>query len=114
MSDSILNTIKKPLGLDPEYTAFDDDIKMHINSIIWKLRQLGVGVNDFVVTGPTETWEDYLGEDERKMEIVKSFIWMSVRLMFDPPTNASLYAKYDEMIKEYESRIVYDVDPRYE
>lgn len=85
MSDSILNTIKKPLGLAEDYTVFDHDIIMHINTVIWELRELGVGTNDFNITGvPTETWEDYLGEDEKRLAVVKTFIYLSVKMLFDP------------------------------
>jgi hypothetical protein len=114
MSESILNTIKKPLGLAEDYNVFDPDIIMHINTVIWELRELGVGNNDFNITGSTETWEDYLGEDEARLAVVKTFIFLSVKILFDPPSNASLYGKYTETLEEYKSRILYDVDPRYE
>lgn len=114
MNESILATIKKLLGLERDYTAFDEDVIVHINSIIWKIRQLGCGIDDFQITGYNETWSDYLGEDYPRMPIVKTFIYMNVRLLFDPPTNASLYSQYTETIKEMESRIIYECDPRYE
>lgn len=115
MNDSILITIKKLLGLDADYHVFDPDIIVHINSSFWRLRQLGVGQDNFSITDETATWSDYLGEDIDKMEIVKSWIWMNVRLLFDPPTNnASLLGKYQEQLEKYESLIVYECDPHYE
>lgn len=115
MNDSILITIKKLLGLSEDYHAFDTDVIVHINSSFWRLRQLGVGRDNFKITGPDETWSDYLGEDIGKMEIVKSWIWMNVRLLFDPPTNnASLLGKYQEQLEKYESLIIYECDPRWE
>lgn len=115
MNDSILNTIKKLLGLAEDYTAFDTDVIVHINSTLWRLRQLGVGRDNYKIEGETETWADYLGEDISKMEVIKTYIYLSVRLLFDPPTNnASLFAQYKEQMEKYESLIVYECDPHYE
>lgn len=113
--DSILKCIKKQLNLEADYTPFDPEIIVHINSSFWRLRQLGVGTDNFSITGYNETWTDYLGEDAGKMEIVKTWIWMNVRLLFDPPTNnASLFNAYKEQLEKYESLIVYECDPHYE
>lgn len=113
--ESILKCIKKLLGLEESYTVFDPDVIVHINSSFWRLRQLGVGTDNFSITGYTETWSDYLGEDVGKMEVVKTWIWMNVRLLFDPPTNnASLFNAYKEQLEKYESLIVYECDPHYE
>lgn len=115
MNDSILNTIKKLLGLDTVYTVFDTDVISGINTSIWRLRQLGVGQDNFVVTDATATWNDYLGEDVNKMEVVKTFIYLSTRLLFDPPTNnASLFNSYQQQLEKYESLIIYECDPHYE
>jgi hypothetical protein len=113
--DSILLTTKKLLNLTPDCTAFDQEIIVHINSSFWRFRQLGVRQDNFSITDETATWSDYFGEDDGKMEIVKSWIWMNVRLLFDPPTNnASLLGKYQEQLEKYESLIVYECDPHYE
>ena len=113
--NSILNDIKKLLGLDPEYKVFDTDVIIHINSAFWRLRQLGVGVDNFTISGASETWDNYLGEDMSKMEVVKTFIYLYVRLLFDPPTNnASLFNAYQQQLEKYESLIVYEADPHYE
>ena len=114
-TDSILLTIKKLLGLDSEYDVFDQDIIIHINSSFWRLRQLGCGKDNFSITGDSETWADYLGEDINSMEVVKTFIYLNVRLLFDPPTNnASLFNAYKEQLEKYESLIIYECDPKYE
>ena len=115
LTDSILITIKKLLGLDAEYDVFDTDVIVHINSAFWRLRQLGVGIDNFLITGDTETWADYLGEDIDKMKVVETYIYLFVRLLFDPPTNnASLFNAYQQQLEKYESLIVYECDPHYE
>lgn len=114
-TDSILNTIKKLLMISEDDTVFDTDIIVHINSTFWRLRQLGVGVDNFSITGASETWSDYLGEDIDKMRVVETFTYLNVRLLFDPPTNnASLFNSYQQQLEKYESLIIYECDPHYE
>lgn len=108
MTDSILNSIKKVLGLDPDYTVFDLDIVMHINTIIATLTQLGVGPKTgFAVTGPDETWSDFLGGptvDPRQLQ-VQTYIYLRVRFLFDPPDGRYSIASYEAQLKEFEWRI---------
>ena len=114
-SNSILNDVKKLNNLAPDYNVFDTDIIMHTNSALWRLRQLGVGANDFTITGEAETWTDFLGEDESKMAAAKSYVALYVRLLFDPPTNnASLFNAMNQQIEKYELLLVYEADPHYE
>lgn len=115
ISDSILRSIKKLLMVFDDDTVFDTDIIIHINSAFWRLRQLGAGNNDFVITGANETWADYLGEDVNKMRVVVTYVYLYVRLLFDPPTNnASLFNSYQQQLEKYESLIIYECDPHYE
>lgn len=107
--ESILNTIKKLLGLDAEYTQFDTDIIVFINSVFGTLYQLGVG-KPFSITSAEETWSDYL-EDVSKLEMIKSYMYMKVRLAFDPPTGGLLDA-LKEQAAELEWRINVMVDPK--
>lgn len=109
--DSILTSIKKLLGIDVAYTHFDDDIIMHINSVFFTLHQLGVGEVPFVIESDSETWDDFLSNTNVSLEVVKSYIYLKVRLLFDPPTNSALLNSMNEMIKEYEWRINVAVDP---
>ena len=89
--DSILQSIKKLLGLDENYDAFDDDVMMHINSVLMILTQLGVGPkNGFSITGEEETWGDYLGEDISKLSAVKTYVYLKVKTMFDPTSSSVL------------------------
>lgn len=108
--DSILNTIKKLLGLDASYTAFDTDVIIGINSAFSTLHQLGVGpASGFAITGATEKWDDYL-DDYGTLENVKQYIYLKTRYVFDPPTGGVLTAM-DAVIKELEWRINVAVDP---
>ena len=102
--DSILITIKKMLGIDPDYDVFDPEICVFINSAFMKLEQLGLGTSGFHITGKDEIWDDAI-TDIYKFESVKTFIYLTVRLAFDPPSNSSLYKAFEEMIKELEWRL---------
>lgn len=106
MSDnSILNGTKKILGIDAEYDVFDLDIITHINSVFSTLEQLGIGPDGgFMIEGDEETWDQFLGEDKR-LNAVKSYTYLRVRLLFDPPTNSFLVTSLDEQRKELEWRL---------
>lgn len=112
MEESIFESIKSLLGPDASYDVFDQDILIQINTAIAVLTQLGVGpVNGFVVTGPDETWEDLIGSDKTELHMVKTYIYMKVKIAFDPPTNSSVLAAYQEACREYEWRLNVAVDP---
>ncbi len=107
---SILTSIKKLLGITAEYTDFDDDIIMHINSVFMILKQLGVGPKEgFSITGDTEEWTDFLPNGD--VNLVKSYIYLKVRLMFDPPINASLVESINRQIAEFEWRLNVEIEP---
>lgn len=98
--ESILDSTKKVLGIDPAYTAFDVDIIMHINSTFSKLHQFGVGpVNGFMIEDKTATWDDFLGTGgDPALNMVKSFMYLSVRLLFDlPPTSYAIEAAQSQI-----------------
>lgn len=102
--ESILTSIKKLLGISEEYDHFDQDIIMHINSVFMILRQMGVGPSrGFSICDDTAEWTDYLPNIE-EIEAVKTYIYMKVRLVFDPPTGGVL-EMYKECIKEFEWRL---------
>ena len=89
MNDSILNSIKKLLGIDSTYKNFDTDIIMHINSVFVILNQIGFGPeNSFTISGDETTWEEYC--DEGMIETAKTYVYLRVRLLFDPPTNGAV------------------------
>lgn len=111
MDDSILNTIKAMLGPDSAYDVFDTDIIIHINMALSTLAQLGVGPKKgFRITGATESWSDFLGEDE-DLEGVKTYIYCKVKMLFDPPSNSFVMKSMEDTCKELEWRLNVAVDP---
>lgn len=103
--DSILTSIKKLLGIDESYEIFDPDIIMHINSVFMVLRQMGVGPpSGFTISDDSAVWTDYIPDIE-KIEAVKTYIYMKVRLVFDPPTSSALLDALKQSIQEYEWRL---------
>lgn len=110
MDDSILDSIKKILGMPPAYDAFDTDLVIHINSVFGILAQLGVGPEGgFSISDNTTLWKAYLG-DSKDLEMVKSYIALKVRLVFDPPTIGAVMDAMKEQIREYEWRLNVQVD----
>ena len=103
--DSILQSIKKLLGPAEDYSHFDADIILHINSAFAALHQLGVGPEEgFTIQDAGATWQDYLG-DEKRLELVKTYVYLKVRLLFDPPTMGSVMEAAKEALRETEWRI---------
>lgn len=111
--DSILLTIKQLLGgLDPTYESeFDLDVITNINSSLATLTQVGVGPDEgFEITDETTTWADYIGNDKR-LNFIKQFIYLDVKLMFDPPQLSFVGSSLKEKRDEYLWRINVQVDP---
>lgn len=105
MIDSILTSVKKVLGLTEDYTAFDEDILMHINSVFSTLNQLGIGPeNGFEIEDDAPTWDAFIGGDKR-FNFVKTYIVLKVRVLFDPPTTGYHMEAAKEQIAQYEWRI---------
>lgn len=105
MNDSILTSIKKLLGITEDYSQFDADIIMHINSVFSTLMQIGIGPKSgFSITGEQETWNDFIG-DNKKQQSVISYVYLKVRLLFDPPSSSVLVSAINEQIKEFEWRL---------
>ena len=103
--DSILTSIKKLLGISEDVDNFDTDIIIHINSVLMILNQLGVGpAEGFSISDKTEKWIDFIPNDS-SIEAVKSYVYLKVRLMFDPPTSAAAIESINKLISEYEWRI---------
>jgi hypothetical protein len=105
MTNSILTSVKKTLGIAADYTAFDEDIIMHINSVFSTLQQLGVGPdNGFQISDAAAGWSDLLGTDPR-LNNVKTYTYMRVRLMFDPPATSYLISSMQKQVEELEWRM---------
>lgn len=106
VSDSILNSIKSNLGIDKDDTTFDTDIIMHINSVFTILTQIGVGpTNGFEIVDKDDSWSDFIDENNTLFNSIKSYMYMKVKLVFDPPPNSFVIASYEQMIKEFEWRL---------
>lgn len=109
VEDSILLSIKKLLGMDPiEFTQYDTDLIIHINTIIEFLNQLGVDIPEgFKINDENALWSDYLNKPEYNniKDSIKNYIYLRVRLIFDPSTNSSLLNSINDTIKELEWRI---------
>ena len=106
MVSSILDTIKKLLGIASSDTSFDTDIIIHINSAIASLRQLGVGpAEGYSIKSKTDMWTSYLTTTPELFESVKTYIYLKVRLAFDPPSSAAVLEAFKQMISEYEWRL---------
>ena len=103
--ESILTSVKKDLGIDKDDRAFDPDIIRRINSAFMVLMQLGVGPKGgFRVTSELDTWDKFLN-GRTDLESVKDYVFMKVRLVFDPPTNAALLEALKQEIAELEYRL---------
>lgn len=103
--DSILNSIKKLIGIHEDDESFDVDIIMHINSVFTVLNQLGVGPsNGFKIVDKEDTWDDYLS-DENKIELVKSYMYLKIKLIFDPPASSAVIESINNQINEFEWRL---------
>ena len=112
MSESILISIKKLLGIAAEYDNFDQDIIMHINSVFLILRQLGVGPEDgYRIEGETNTWTEFI-EDAMYLDTVKSYIYLKVKQLFDPPTNPTVTEANKQLMNELEWRINADAESK--
>lgn len=100
MIESILDSTKKILGIDPEYTEFDLDVMTHINSVFATLHQIGIGpVNGYRIDDNTAVWSEFFDDD--RMNSIKSYVYLRVRMLFDPPTTSfhqeALKKEYQEM-----------------
>ncbi len=108
--ESILNSIKHQLGIAEDYDAFDVEVIQCINSVLATLNQVGLGPKEgFFISNVNTTWTELLG-DRKDLEFVKLYIYLKVRLMFDPPQNSTLLSSFDNQAKELEWRINVAVD----
>lgn len=110
METSILTSIKKMLGVAEDYTEFDEDIITHINSVFLNLTQLGVGSEEgFMIEDDTAAWEDFI-DDSIQLQAVKTYMYLKVKLLFDPPLSSSVTESFTRMIAELEWRLNVAVD----
>ena len=109
--DSILTSIKKLLGIAEDYEHFDQDLIIHINSVLSVLTQLGVGTSEgFSIEDENATWNDFIPEDKR-LSSIRSYVYMKVKLLFDPPLSSSVMESMNRMISEFEWRLNVAAEP---
>ena len=109
--DSILTSIKKLLGIAEDYEHFDQDLIIHINSVLSVLTQLGVGPSEgFSIEDENATWKDFIPEDKR-LSSIRSYVYMKVKLLFDPPLSSSVMESMNRMISEFEWRLNVAAEP---
>lgn len=108
--NSILISIKKMLGIDETYLAFDTDIIININTALMALQQIGVGPDDgLMILGTDEEWGDLLTND-KKVEAAKTYIYLKVKLVFDPPTSSFVVESINKQLDELAWRLMIQTD----
>lgn len=106
ITDSILTSIKKMLGITEECTDFDADLIIQINSVLMILTQIGVGPSEgFFIEDKEDFWDDFLEDDIEQLEAVKTFVYLKVRLIFDPPSSSAVAESFNRTISELEWRL---------
>lgn len=107
--ESILTSIKKLLGISEEYENFDTDIRIHINTVFGILQQFGIGPTEgFFIEDKTMIWYDFTMDP--KLEMIKTYVYLKVRLMFDPPASSVLVESINNTIKELEFRMMLEAE----
>lgn len=110
--ESILTSVKKMLGIAEDYEHFDTDIIIHINSVFSVLCQLGVGPEGgYQITDKSQNWSDFIPDGDPRLNMVKSYMYAKVRMIFDPPSSGSVSEAMNNTIKELEFRLNVQVDP---
>lgn len=109
-TNSILDSVKKMIGPSVEYTVFDDDLIMHINSVFNVLKQLGVGPEEgYSISSNEDLWTDFMPEGP-KLNMIKTYMYAKVRLIFDPPQNGTITQALKDVVSEYEFRALIDAE----
>ena len=104
-SDSILNTVKDLIGTSLEDDSFDQEIMVHINAVFLTLQQLGVGPKEgFAIFDSESIWSEFIPDGTLQNQI-KSYMYLKVKLLFDPPTNSTAVESFQRIANEYEFRI---------
>lgn len=102
---SILNSIKQLLGMTEDYSPFDNELILHINSVFMILHNLGVGPDTpYKIVDSTNTWDEFT-ESKETIEAVKTYVYLKTRLIFDPPTSSIVLESYNSIISELEWRL---------
>ena len=111
MEASILKTIKQLIGCPDDFEQFDLDLIVHINSAFATLTHLGVGPKEgYRITGADNVWSEF-EDDAQKLSLIKDYVYIKTRLLFDPPISGSLMDSLKEQLKEMEWRLYMLYDP---
>ena len=110
MSDVILESVKEDLGIPLTVDAFDSSLIRNINSVFMILTEFGIGERGFSLTSGDEEWSDYL-KDIDQLETVRTYVYLRVRMVFDPPTTSFVLQAFKDQIAELEFRLNVLVDP---
>ena len=108
--DNILQTIKKMLGIQNEYDVFDQDILVHINTAFSVLNQLNIGPEDGLYVDADTTWDMYI--DETNLTMIKTYVYLKVKLIFDPPSSSVIVDSINRTLSELEFRLYVEGDSR--
>lgn len=115
MDESVLDSIKRILGIDTGCQGFDADIMLHVNSTFSTLYQIGVdSARSKQVEDKNVTWEDIFSEDEDLVPMIKQYVFLKVRLVFDPPSSSFVMESMNKMIDELEWRIHIEAEGGFE
>lgn len=110
-NSNILNTVKRAIGVIESYEPFDMQILLHINSCFTILNQLGVGPKDLFIADESSVWSDFLVGNSEQLELVKSYIYLKVKMLFDPPSSSFVLESMQKQAEQYEWRLNVFVDP---
>lgn len=111
--ESILTSIKNLLLITEDYEHFDAQVITHINTVFTTLCQLGVGPKKcFSIVDKHDTWDQFLPMDDERFNSVKTYMYMKVKLMFDPPLSSAVMSSMERQLSELEFRLMTDVDAR--
>lgn len=100
IESSILLSVMERLGLDKEDYEYSRDVIQAINSALVALSQAGVGpFEGYRIIDEKNLWEE-LTDNDPLLECAKDFIYLRVRLIFDPPAAGTLEA-HNKVADEY-------------
>lgn len=114
-TESILPSMKLMLGMEPDYNAFDTDLIIHINTALSKLSQVAVGPKEGFLLDiehpETSKWEDFIGTDSKLLHMAKTYVYLQLRILFDPPQNSFTQEMLKQEAEELLWRLNVEADP---
>lgn len=108
MDTNVLDDIKKMCGIEESTTEFDVDILSQTNSAFFVLYQLGVGLIDPITITETTTWDEI--ETTAPKQVIRDYVSLKVKRIFDPPSSSFVGEAMKERLAELEFRLNIQVD----